>query len=374
MKRQIGNYLIYFITVTLSAALLFAVNTLTASEPFERFAQTNEDMRLLIRMITAFVSLVTAFVLSYATSFMLRLRKKEFGIYLTLGMTKKNIQGLFAGETLILSGIALAAGIGVGLLISRLFMVLFCFLLDIPGEMFTYSLKATVLMIGIGALIFLFASFFSMRYLKKAEIKELMSETYEEQGAKRPVFWCVLALARGLFGTLLQKKKTAWQRTNTVILRGLSGRMTTNSVLIGVFAVLLTFSVIASNIYLSAVFVCMALAILAMKTLSSLSEQRRRFEVLYRLGVDSAMQKQTLFRQTAAFFFLPLCLPVLFCAAMGVACGKVYALWGFPETSYLAWIIAVVIGAVMLGSYALYFEVTYRAVCRYVVCEGGWDD
>lgn len=296
-------------------------------------------------------------------------------------------------------------------------MVLFCFLLDIPGEMFTYSLKATVLMIGIGALIFLFASFFSMRYLKKAEIKELMSETYEEQGAKRPAFWCVLslvlfagillcavktydsliesfgiqssimlfvwmrvllvliflfhlALARGLFGTLMQKKKTAWQRTNTVILRGLSGRMTTNSVLIGVFAVLLTFSVIASNIYLSAVFVCMALAILAMKTLSSLSEERRRFEVLYRLGVDSAMQKQTLFRQTAAFFFLPLCLPVLFCAAMGVACGKVYALWGFPETSYLAWIIAVV----MLGSYALYFAVTYRAVCRYVVCEGGWDD
>ena len=378
-------------------------------------------MRLLIRMITAFVSLVTAFVLSYATSFMLRHRKKEFGIYLTLGMTRKNIQGLFAGETLILSGIALAAGIGVGLLISRLFMVLFCFLLDIPGEMFTYSLKATVLMIGIGALIFLFASFFSMRYLKKAEIKELMSETYEEQGAKRPVFWCVLslvlfagillcavktydsliesfgiqssmmlfvwmgvllvliflfhlALARGLFGTLLQKKKTAWQRTNTVILRGLSGRMTTNSVLIGVFAVLLTFSVIASNIYLSAVFVCMALAILAMKTLSSLSEERRRFEVLYRLGVDSAMQKQTLFRQTAAFFFLPLCLPVLFCAAMGVACGKVYALWGFPETSYLAWIIAVVIGAVMFGIYALYFAVTYRAVCRYVVCEGGWDD
>jgi len=76
VKRQIGNYLIYFITVALSAALLFSVNTLTASEPFERFARTNEDMRLLIRMITAFVSLVTAFVLSYATSFMLRLRKK----------------------------------------------------------------------------------------------------------------------------------------------------------------------------------------------------------------------------------------------------------------------------------------------------------
>ena len=59
---------------------------------------------------------------------------------------------------------------------------------------------------------------------------------------------------------------------------------------------------------------------------------------------------------------------------IGVVCGKVYALWGFPETSYLAWIIAAVIGAVMLGIYALYFAVTYRAVCRYVVCEGGRDD
>ena len=637
VKRQIGNYLIYFITVALSAALLFAVNTLTASETFERFARTNEDMRLLIRMITAFVSLVTAFVLSYATSFMLRLRKKEFGMYLTLGMTRKDIRSLFAGETLILSGIALAAGIGVGLLISRLFMALFCFLLDIPGTVFSYSVKAVLLTIGIGVLIFLFASFFSMRYLKKAEIKELMSETYEEPGAKRPVFWCVLslvlfagillctvktyysliesfgiqsnmmlfvwmgilmvliflfqlALSRGLFGTLLQKKRTAWTGTNTVILRGLSGRMTTNAVLIGMLAVLLTFSVMASNmafgekvyseesvkiacpydvrvvlvtsetgnpsmeeikqiiedynpissqidfallttgkteyvgsidgyesiavqdkymplsqfnvllsgcgyepvslndeyiivtntmdivdtdfhdviltlngerytyasteksypefvadyvyavvpdeavvgmevykdcvscqltnskfdveamsqalahalwdvdeesisdyfikqeycdyvnsnsgaliigmIYLSVVFVCMALAILAMKTLSSLSEERRRFEVLYRLGVDRTMQKRTLLKQTAAFFFLPLGIPALFCIAMGVVCSKVYALWGLPDISYLAWIIAAVIGLVMLGIYALYFAVTYHAVCRYVVCEG----
>ena len=44
------------------------------------------------------------------------------------------------------------------------------------------------------------------------------------------------------------------------------------------------------------------------------------------------------------------------------------------QCRYLAWIIAAVIGAVMLGIYALYFAVTYRAVCRYVVCEGGWDD
>jgi len=555
-------------------------------------------------------------------------------MYLTLGMTRKDIQRLFADETLILSGIALAAGIGAGLLISRLLMALFCFLLDIPDTVFSYSVKAAILTIVIGALIFLFASFFSMRYLKKVSIKELMSETYEEQEAKRPVFWCVLslilfvgillcgiktyhsliesfgiqssmmlfvwmgillvliflfhlALARGLFGTLLQRKQTAWLGTNTVILRGLSSRMTTNAVLIGVLAVLLTFSVMASNIafgekvysqesvkiacpydvrvelvtletgnpsmeeikqiiedynpmcsqidfallttgkteyvsridgyesigmrdkymplsqfnallsgcgqkpislageymivtntmeivdtdfhdvtltlngeryayagteksypefvsnyvyavvpdeavvgmevyktcvscqlensefdveamsqalshalwdideenasdyfimqeyrdyvnsnsgaliigmiYLSAVFVCMALAILAMKTLSSLSEERRRFEVLYRLGVDRAMQKRTLLHQTAAFFFLPFGIPVLFCIAMGVACGKVYALWGFPDMSYLAWVIAAVIGVVMLGIYVLYFAVTYRAVCRYVV-------
>lgn len=192
VKRQIGNYLIYFITVALSAALLFAVNTLTASEPFERFARTNEDMRLLIRMITAFVSLVTSFVLSYATIFMLRLRKKEFGMYLTLGMTRKDIQGLFAG-------------------------ILLCAVKTYDSLIESFGIQSSMMLfVWMGVLLVL-------------------------------IFLFHLALARGLFGTLLQKKKTAWQRTNTVILRELSGRMTTNSVLNGVFAVLLTFSVIASN-------------------------------------------------------------------------------------------------------------------------------
>lgn len=43
-------------------------------------------------------------------------------------------------------------------------------------------------------------------------------------------------------------------------------------------------TLIIGTLYVSTVFVCMALAILSLKTLSTLDEERRRFAVLYRLG------------------------------------------------------------------------------------------
>ena len=110
VRRQIHNYLIYFVTVSLSIALLFAVNNLSYSDRIRALSGLSTDIRSMFTMVTVLSCLVTALVLSYATGFMLKLRKKEFGMYLTLGMTRRNIQALFACETWMLSGLALIAG------------------------------------------------------------------------------------------------------------------------------------------------------------------------------------------------------------------------------------------------------------------------
>lgn len=85
VKRQIGNYLIYFITVALTVALMFAINNAIYSQQLQEYAQNIREMRTALLTITIFVSLIVAFVLGYATSFLLKLRKREFGTYLTLG-------------------------------------------------------------------------------------------------------------------------------------------------------------------------------------------------------------------------------------------------------------------------------------------------
>ena len=132
VRRQIGSYLIYFVTVALSIALMFAVNNLSYSDRIRSLAEDSSDVRTMFTMVTVLSCLVTSLVLSYATGFMLKLRRKEFGMYLTLGMTRRNIQTLFACETGILSFLAMLAGMGAGLVIFQLLVALFSSLMELP--------------------------------------------------------------------------------------------------------------------------------------------------------------------------------------------------------------------------------------------------
>ena len=130
-------------------------------------------------------------------------------------------------------------------------------------------------------------------------------------------------------------------------------------------------TLIIGALYVSTVFVCMALAILSVKTLSTLEEERKRFAVLYRLGADVRMQKSVLFRQTGAFFLMPFAFPLLMTIPIGVIFGKVYEIWNLPGLSgQKAMETAVLIALVIAGIYALYFVITYRIARSHVLCYG----
>lgn len=298
VQRQIGDYLIYFVSVTFSVALLFAISNLVCSEQLRKFSEISSDMNAMVTMMTVLAVAVTAFVLSYATSFMLKLRKNEFGMYLTLGMTRKNIQTLFLCETWIMCGMALVIGILGGLLIYQLLMAFFSSLLDIRFEMAAYSIEGVLLTVVVSVVMFLLADLGSLRYLKKISIQELFKISELEVCEKHPVRWIVIsvilllgtvgsmvttyqelmksfeysdgvsmllwlaldyilffflhvALSRAVTGIFLARKAFKNCGANTVILRGLSSKMMTNSIMIGVMSVLLLFSIMASNIAFS---------------------------------------------------------------------------------------------------------------------------
>ena len=130
-------------------------------------------------------------------------------------------------------------------------------------------------------------------------------------------------------------------------------------------------TLIIGALYVSTVFVCMALAILSVKTLSTLAEERRRFAVLYRLGADENMQKAALLRQAGAFFLMPFAFPILMTVPVGVIFGKVYEIWNLTGlSSGKAMETAVLIALVIAGIYGLYFVITYRIACGHVLCSG----
>lgn len=127
-------------------------------------------------------------------------------------------------------------------------------------------------------------------------------------------------------------------------------------------------TLIIGALYVSTVFVCMALAILSVKTLSTLEEERRRFAVLYRLGADVRMQKSALLRQIGVFFLMPFAFPLLMTVPIGVIFGKVYEIWDFQGLSgQKAMETAVLIALVIACVYAMYFLITYHIACDHVI-------
>lgn len=126
---------------------------------------------------------------------------------------------------------------------------------------------------------------------------------------------------------------------------------------------------IIAALYISVVFVFMAMAILALKTLSGISDDRRRYEILYRLGASKEEQSRTLLKQIFAFFFLPFALPMLLSIPSGLICAQIMRLGGYASVVSEVLCVAGGIALVITAVYVLYFSATYLVAKRSVVRE-----
>ena len=177
VRRQLGNYGIYFITVTMTVALMFAMNNVLYNDQIRVFAGIMKDLRQGLDFLLWFIAMVTAFVLGYGTSFMLRLRKREFGTYMILGMKRKDVMGIFLAETLFLAAAALISGILLGLVVYQAMMAVVCRFMEVPLMFRGYSLDALKMTVILVLVIFALASAASAFYLRKVTIYQLLYGT-----------------------------------------------------------------------------------------------------------------------------------------------------------------------------------------------------
>ena len=177
VRRQFENYLIYFLTVALTVALLFAVNNVFFGKELAQHIDMTSDFK------------------NGMTSFMLKLRKREFGTYLTLGMSRNNLLAIFLAETLVICVTALGVGIFFGLFIYQGFMAVIMRFMDMEFLISSYSVKGLVFTIVLVAAIFLLACGASAFYLKKVRIYQLVYQEKRVARASRvPFLWFLLAL------------------------------------------------------------------------------------------------------------------------------------------------------------------------------------
>ena len=91
---------------------------------------------------------------------------------------------------------------------------------------------------------------------------------------------------------------------------------------------------IVAALYISIIFVFMCMAILALKTLSGIAEDKTRYNALYKLGASKRDLARALFKQTFVFFFLPFALPVLLSIPAGMICANLVTWTGYAEIAH----------------------------------------
>ena len=174
-KRQARDYLVYFITVVMAAALLYSFNALTFSQEIKTLSKSMEMLPIMIALATVVVVCVFGWLVAYATKFMLLRRGRELGTYLLIGLENRQVARLFFLENLAVGGCALALGTALGGLLYQAFRAMALALFKLPYTFsFGFSLPALGLTAVCFALIYLFALRRSRRYIRKAKIHDLI--------------------------------------------------------------------------------------------------------------------------------------------------------------------------------------------------------
>lgn len=128
IKSSIKDYLIYFFTLVIGVAIFYVFNSLGNQTVMSQVSKSQYDILDLMNSALSGISVFIAFVLGcliiYASMFLIKRRKKEFGVYLTLGMSKRKVSLILFIETLLIGILSLVIGIIVGVCFSQLMSVL----------------------------------------------------------------------------------------------------------------------------------------------------------------------------------------------------------------------------------------------------------
>lgn len=188
IKKSMSDYLIYFFSITLAVMLFYVFNCISQQQVMmDLTANQTEMMGTLDNVMTVtsvFISIIFFLLCLMANQFFMKRRKKEFGLYMTLGMSKSKVSRILIIETLLIGALALVTGLIAGILLSQGMAVLTASLFDvaITGYVFIFSLPAMLKAIGFFCGIFVLVILFNTFTINKYTLLELLTASKKAQG------------------------------------------------------------------------------------------------------------------------------------------------------------------------------------------------
>ena len=190
LKKNSRLYVPYLLSCAFMAAVLYVICALASTPSLyvvngKINGSGTSAVAMVMNLGSFVVSVFTALFLFYTNSFLLRRRKKEFGLYSVLGMDRGALSSVLFWETLMAAAFTLIAGLGSGMLLSYISQSALLRLLGLPAVAFTVSFDAikqcVITFIAIFALLYL-RGVLSLRHAQGAAL--LKSESVGEKPPK----------------------------------------------------------------------------------------------------------------------------------------------------------------------------------------------
>ena len=187
IKKSFKDYSIYFLTLTFAVCIFYSFNSLDSQMAIAKMnaVQTGyvEVMKNLMAGVSIFVSVILGALIIYATNFLIKKRKKEFGIYMMLGMGKWKISKILIIETLFVGAISLIAGLLLGIFLSQGLSLLTVkmFLVELSQYKFVISWKAIGRSILYFGLIYLVVIIFNTLVISKYKLIDLINSARKSE-------------------------------------------------------------------------------------------------------------------------------------------------------------------------------------------------
>ena len=142
----------------------------------ETTAKSMKALKQILSYISVFVAVVLGFLIVYANNFFIRRRKKELGVYMTLGMSKRNISTILMLETSFMACIALVTGLLLGIFGSQMMSVFTAkiFETDLSAYRFVFAPDAAVKSVIYFGVIFLVVMLLNTIAIGKYKLIDLL--------------------------------------------------------------------------------------------------------------------------------------------------------------------------------------------------------
>ncbi len=118
VRKTVRDYGVYLITMILVTALMFAFHSMMFSPQIKKLATVAGVMEAMIGIAAGFIVLIVSWLVRYIVAFMMEKRSREFGIYLLIGMNKKQIRKIFMKENTIFGLLAFVIGMVPGIFLE----------------------------------------------------------------------------------------------------------------------------------------------------------------------------------------------------------------------------------------------------------------